>query len=277
MSFLPAIPIGGVAGLRFLERTDDAQRAAHARSPEIQRNIAYFAENISKIETADELVADRRLLTVALGAFGLGDEIDKKAFVRKILEDGVETPGTLGSRLNNQGYIDMATAFRFDRDGFSRTGSPNLRDDVISKYLSQSYEISVGEQDQSLRLALDFKRRASEISDRGWYAMLGDRPTRAVLETALGIPSGVAGIDIDKQKELFEKRALSVLGSSDPTILSDAAVMDKVVARFLVLEQAKSGPNTTTPGFAALTLLNNAASGFGSFSAQSLFQSSSRF
>ena len=277
MSFLPAIPIGGVAGLRFLERTDDAQRAAHARSPEIQRNIAYFAENISKIETAEELVADRRLLTVALGAFGLGDEIDKKAFVRKILEDGVETPGTLGSRLNNQGYIDMATAFRFDRDGFSRTGSPNLRDDIISKYLSQSYEISVGEQDQSLRLALDFKRRASEISDRGWYAMLGDRPTRAVLETALGIPSGVAGIDIDKQKELFEKRALSVLGSSDPTILSDAAVMDKVVARFLVMEQAKSGPNTTTPGFAALTLLNNAASGFGSFSAQSLFQSSSRF
>ena len=275
MSFAPAIPVGGIGGLRFLERTDEVQRATHARSPEIQRNIAYFSENISKITTAEELVNDRRLLTVVLGAYGLGDEVDKRAFVHKILEEGVETSETLGSRLNNQSYIDMTKALRFDREGFSRTGSPSLRDDVISKYLSQSYEIAVGEQDQSLRLALDFKRRGAEIADRGWYAVLGDRPTRAVLETALNIPSDAAGIDIDKQKELFEERALSVLGTLDPSALSDPAIMDKIVSRFLVLEQASNGPSATTPGFTALTLISNAASGFGPFSSQSLFLSSS--
>lgn len=273
MSYIPAIPIGGVAGLRFLERTDDVQRAAHARSPEVQRNIAYFSENISKIETAEELVADRRLLSVVLGAYGLGDEVDKKAFVQQILEQGVETSDTLGSRLNNQSYIEMTSAFRFDREGFSRTGSPTLRDEVISKYLSQSYEIAVGESDSSLRLALDFKRRAIEVTDRGWYAVLGDRPTRAVFETALGIPESAAGIDIDKQKEMFEERAFSVFGSTDPTAISDPAVMDKVVARFLVLEQAKNGPSSTTPGYTALTLLSNASSGFGPYSSQSLFLS----
>lgn len=272
MSYVPAIPVGGVVGLRFLERTEEAQRAAHARSPEIQRNIAYFAENISKISTAEELIADRRLLTVALGAYGLGDEIDKKAFVRKILEEGVEEPGTLGNRLNNQSYIEMAGAFRFDRGEFSNTVSPSLRDEVISKYLSQSFEVAVGEQNESLRLALDFKRRSSEVADRGWYALLGDRPTRAVLETALGIPSSAAGIDIDKQVELYEDRALRVFGTKDPVELTDPAMMDKIISRFLVLDEAKNGPGFSTPGYTAITLLNNAVS-FGSFSSRSLFQS----
>lgn len=274
MSFAPAIPLGGLAGLRFLERTGEAQREAHARSPEIQRNIAYFAENISKIKTAEEFVADRQLMAVALGAFGLQDEIDKKAFVKRILEEGVETSDTLGSRLNNQNYIDMTRAFRFDRNGFPLTGSPDLRDSVIAKYLEQSFEVAVGEQSEPLRLALDFKRRAGDIADRGWYALLGDLPTRAVLETALGIPSDVAGIDVDKQKALFEERALSVFGSKDPAMLKDPAVLDRVVSRFMVLDEALSGPSALTPGYSALTLLSNASSGFGPLASQSLFQSS---
>lgn len=274
MSFTPAIPLGGLAGLRFLERTSEAQRAAHAQSPEIQRNIAYFVENIGNAKTAEDLVSDRRLLTVALGAFGLGDEIDKRAFIQKVLEDGVETPGTLGSRLNNQGYIDMVKTLRFDREIGPRTTFAAVKEEIVSKYLSQSYEIAVGEQDQSLRLALDFKRRVSDVSERGWYALLGDQPMRAVLQTALNIPSDVAATDIDKQVELFEERALKVLGSRDPADLTSSAVVDKLISRYLVIDQSLGGPTANTRGSTALALLSNSI-GFGSFSSQSLFQSGS--
>ncbi len=49
--------------------------------------MAYFEANIGKVETAADLVGDRRLLKVALGAFGMDGEIDKRAFLRKVLEE----------------------------------------------------------------------------------------------------------------------------------------------------------------------------------------------
>lgn len=273
MSFTPAIPLSGLAGLRFLERTGDAQRAVHAQSPEIQRNIAYFTENIGNVSSAEELVADRKLLTVVLGSYGLSDEIDKKAFIRRILDDGVDTPGTLGSRLNNQSYIQMARDLRLDTN-LPRTGSSTIQNKIVSNYLEQSFEVSVGEQSESLRLALDFKRRAGELSERGWFAFMGDSPARAVLQTALNLPSDVAALDIDKQKELFEERALRVLGSKDANIFSDPAIVDKLVSRYVVLDDAASGPTASTRGAVALTLLSNITSGFGPSASQSLFQSS---
>jgi len=273
VSYTPAIPLGGLAGLRFLERTGEAQRDAHASSPEIQRNIAYFNDTIGDIGSAEELVADRRLLGVVLGAYGLGDEIDKRAFIRRILEDGVDTPGTLGNRLNNQAYKDMARDLKFDTDG-PRTMPVALREKTVSNYLEQSFEISVGEQSESLRLALDFKRRAAEVSDRGWFALMGDTPARTLLETALGLPSDIGSIEIDKQRELFEERALRVLGTRDAESLSDPAIIDKLVSRYLVLDEAASGPSAMTRGSVALTLLSNISSGFGPSASRSLFQSS---
>ena len=274
MSYIPAIPLGGIAGLRFLERTGDVQREAHARSPEIQRDIAYFAENIGNVKTAEDLISDRRLARVALGAFGLGDDVDKRAFVKKILEGGTTDESALANRLTDQRYRDITDAFRFDRESGPRTGLSSLRDDIISKYLDQSFEISVGEQDSSLRLALDFKRRINEVAERGWFAILGDRPAREVFQTALGLPSETGSLDIDKQKELFEERAEKLLGSEGLAALNDPAVLDKVVSRYLVLDDALRGPNVNTPGFTALTLLSSAASGFGPSASFSLFQSS---
>lgn len=274
MSFTPAIPLGGLAGLRFLERTGESQRAAHAQSPEIQRNIAYFKENIGTVSSAKELVADRRLLTVVMGSYGLGDEVDKRAFIQRILEDGVDTPGTLGSRLNNEAYKSMARDLKLDTDT-PRTGWLTTQDKIVSNYLEQSFEISVGEQSESLRLALDFKRRAGDVSERGWFAFMGDSPMRSVLETALNLPSDIGSLDIDKQKELFENRALRVFGSKDPEIFQDPAILDKAVSRYLVMDQALNGSiGANVRGSTALTLLSNISSGFGPSASQSLFQSS---
>ena len=275
MSYTPAIPLSGLAGLRFLERTGEAQRAAHASAPEIQRDIAYFKENIGNVTNAEELVNDRRLLTVVLGSYGLGDEIDKKAFVQRILDDGVDDPNALGSRLNNESYKQMARDLRLDTN-FPRTSFDSIQDKIVSNYLDQSFEISVGEQSESLRLALDFKRRAGDVGERGWFALMGDSPNRTVLETAMNLPSDIGSLDIDKQKELFEERAFRLFGTREPSeIFSDPAKMDKLVSRYLVLDEVNNGSiGANVRGSTALTLLSNINSGFGASATQSLFQSS---
>ena len=77
--------------------------------------------------SAADLVADRRLLKVALGAFGLEGEIDKKAFVRKILEEGTADPASLANRLTDKSYYKLAEAFGFGDLGGARTGRGRLR------------------------------------------------------------------------------------------------------------------------------------------------------
>ena len=116
MSFGPVIPVGGYAGWRFLQRTVEAQKETFVTSAKIQRDEAYFRERISGISSAGELVADRRLLQVALGAFGLGDDIGNKYFIRKVLEDGVSERTALANRLSNKAYAEMASTFSFTED-----------------------------------------------------------------------------------------------------------------------------------------------------------------
>ena len=47
MSFQPTIPLPGIAGWRFLERTQAAQQAAFEKGAELIRDIAYFEEKIA--------------------------------------------------------------------------------------------------------------------------------------------------------------------------------------------------------------------------------------
>ena len=91
--FRPAVPAAGLPGWAFLSRTASAQQAAHASSSTLQRDTAYFRANIGSIQSAEELVSDRRLLSVALTAFGLEDDLQNRFFIRKILESDPSDTG----------------------------------------------------------------------------------------------------------------------------------------------------------------------------------------
>ena len=99
MPFPPAIPLSGLAGFRFIERTYDRQFITFNKSPDFQREVEYFRENAGNITTVDQLMGDRRILAVVLGAFGLGDDIDKGAFIRKVIEEGTFEGDAFANRL----------------------------------------------------------------------------------------------------------------------------------------------------------------------------------
>ena len=99
MTFQPTLPLGGVAGWQFLSRTLPTQKAAHAANTQLDRETQYFREKIGNITTAADLVADRTLLKVALGAFNLQDDLPNKYFIQKILEGGVLSTDSLANRI----------------------------------------------------------------------------------------------------------------------------------------------------------------------------------
>lgn len=260
MSFQPTVPLAGIAGWRFLERTAERQQAAFEKSPEIAREVAYFEEKIASVTSAAELVADRRLLKVALGAFGLETEIDKKAFIRRILEEGTNDPTDLASRLTDPAFRKLADAFGFGNAGGSQTATAGFAAKITSAYKTRAFEAAVGDANQNMRFAMNFRREIAALAEGAggsWYSILGSKPLRAVVEKAFGLPSSFGQIDIDKQRDTLMDKASAMFGSDSLTVFKDPAAVEKMITRFLARAQIEEGAIATGPAAAALTLLQS--------------------
>ena len=136
--FQPVIPTSGLAGWNFLQRTYDTQIQTFSESPLQSRSVDYFRENIGEVASASDLVSDRRLLEVALGAFGLQDDIDNRYFVQKMLEEGTSSPDALANRFSDRRYSDFAEAFGFGPGETSRVGDADLSDEIVGAYLADA-------------------------------------------------------------------------------------------------------------------------------------------
>lgn len=263
--FQPAIPIGGYAGWKIFERTAARQKEAFGDQAAVQRDLAYFKEKISSIRSPEELVRDRKLLTVALGAFGLEDEINKKAFIRRALDDGVLDPRSFANRLNDPRWRAFATAFSAENLALGRFELNSAREDVAARFIERAFERSVGDVDPNFRLAMNFRREAKAIAsgvntDRiGWLQIMGQRPLRAVVEAALGLPSSIANLDIDRQRQMFEEKAAEVFGTSSPKAFLDDANIEQALRRFFVRSEVEGEVSADTRGAAALSLLGGSA------------------
>lgn len=259
MSFQPILPANGLVGWSFLQRTYEAQTKAFDSSAVMTRDTEYFAAHIAEVNSAEDLVADRRLLRVALGAFGLGDDLNNRFFIRKILEEGTLNPSSLANKMSDNRYTALAEAFSFDL-GVPNTKLSDFADNIIGKYRAKQFEVAVGEQNQDMRLALNAQRELSDIALSGdsettrWYQIMGNAPLRSVMETALGLPSSFSQIDLDQQREVFAEKAKRQLGIDTLDDLADPEIMTKLVERFLLRSEVNASAGSSSASI-ALTLL----------------------
>jgi len=263
MTFRPVLPFGGYAGWTFLQRTRAAQQSAFDNSAQIRRDTAYFKEKIGSVKTAGDLVSDRRLLSVALGAHGLDQDIGSKFFVRKVLEDGSLDGADLANRLSDKRYLAMARAFGFGDFPVPNTVMSDFGDTVVVAYKERQFEIAVGEQSEEMRLAMGFSRdlgailKTQSTPDGRWFAVMGNPPVRRVIETALGLPSSFARLDIDQQLSGFRAAAARTFGEGEVAALADPVTQEKLIRNFLVRSEAQAAARTGS-GRIALDLLQSA-------------------
>lgn len=271
--FRPVIPLDGVAGWNFLQKTYDRQLENFAKSAEIRNDRDYMVEKLSSPLSKEEFLNDRRLLRTTLTAFGLEGEEWKRGFIDKVLTEVADPESTFLARLNNSKYTAFAEAFipLSDKIFVSST----TLESITEKFTAESFEIAVGDVNEDMRLSMNY---ASEIGDlvgenssesAVLYRILGSVPVRTVLQSALGLPQDVVKLDLDKQAEMFKSKLSSKLGINSLEELTTPENIEKVVKRYQVLQIAQNGPSTSTPGYAALTIL----SGIGSGASQNLFLS----
>ena len=259
MSFAPVLPLDGLVGWRFLQKTYDRQITHHSKSPEFSRDVAYFKKNIATVSSAGDLVSDRRLFKVALTAFGLQDDLNNRAFLRSLLEADPKDRTSLVNKISDSRYKAMNEAFGFS-SGAPKTARPGFASKIVAQFRARSFELAVGEQSTDLRLTLSAQREIGALAEQDlsestkWYRVLGQPPLRRFFETTLGLPGSFAKIDLEQQVETLKSKSQKYFGVQSFDEFAQPEMLERSIQRFHLMSQM-SLSNQMTSSSIALTLL----------------------
>jgi hypothetical protein len=215
---------------RSLDRTSE--------EPAVKRESAYYLANIENVKSVDDLVGNRRLFAYAMKAFGLGDMVYAKAFMRKVLTEGIDRRDSLANKLADPRFREFAATFNFARYGEATTAFGRTRAETVDRYVRQTLEENAGRQNEGVRLALYFARKAPQLT--GTYDILADKSLLKVVQVALKIPAATGRMDIDKQARLISDR----LKIED---LKDPAKLKTFIDRFTTLWDIENPQPTQLP------------------------------
>lgn len=170
-----------------------------AEEPAVKTAGAYYAANIGKVTSIDQFVGNYRLLSYALDAYGLGDQINSTALIKQVLEGGITNSKSLANTLPQ--WKAFATAFNFVGDGAASVSTSKAISTTESNYVEQQLENNEGQQDVGVQLAMYFNRVAPTVTSM--YGILADQNLLEVAETIFGLPSSFSSENIDTQAKVL--------------------------------------------------------------------------
>src|SRR5271156_3156553 len=100
-------------------------QAMTATEPAVKTATAYYEANIGGVTSIQDFVGNYRLLSYALDAYGLGDQIAAKALITQVLQGGVSNPKSLANALPDSRWRAFAAAFSFVAGGAGSPSSAN--------------------------------------------------------------------------------------------------------------------------------------------------------
>ena len=91
-----------------------------ARQPDVSRDTVYYLAHIGDVKSIDDFIGDSRLFSYAMKAYGLSDMTYAKAFMHRVLAEGVSGSSAFANKLADLRYREIATAFNFFAPGPER-------------------------------------------------------------------------------------------------------------------------------------------------------------
>ena len=203
-----------------------------AAEPAVKTATAYYEANIGSVKSISDVVSNYRLLSYALNAYGLGDQINAKGLITKVLEGGVSNPKSLANTLPNSQWKAFAAAFNFVDSGATAPSSTSAVKTTTSDYVEQQLESDQGDQDVGVQLALYFQRVAQTVTSE--YGILADPNLLQVAATIMGLPPAAAA---DLQPQTLSE----LMPISD---LQDPAKLNQLTERFTAMYDYTYGPSS---------------------------------
>lgn len=209
---------------RFRSRTD------------IKREEDYFKSAAKNIKSVDDLFADKRALRFLLDAYDLSSEAANLGKIRKIVESDLGDQNSLANRMQDPRFKQLASDLNIPMFGTTVLNTDTFINKTVTKFEQVKYEQSLDESAPGVRAAIEFKRRAQDVTKT--VQLLGDSVLREVITVANNIPQQIAVQEVDAQVTAIERRF-------DVTKLKDPTEVDKIVARYLTFKDQGSGTSGT--------------------------------
>lgn len=206
---------------QFIARDIDASLQRTSEQPVVARESEYYLSKIGEINSVDEFLADDRVYSFAMRAMGLEEMTYAKAFMRKVLTEGVDDNSSFANQLADKRYADFAENFNFKRYGDTATTFTKARQGTVDKFVRQVLEEDAGANNEGVRLALYFKRKAPNITSA--VELLAETALLKVVETMFNM--NLSSGNIDKNISRIEKQL-------DVADLKDPEKLDKLLIRF---------------------------------------------
>jgi Protein of unknown function (DUF1217) len=218
----------------YLSVTQNLTRyqAMTAAEATVKSASAYYQANIGKVTSLQDFVGDYRLLSYALDAYGLGDQVNNTALIKKILEGGVSNAKSLANTLSDSRWKAFATAFDFAGKGASSATSAGAVQATTSDYVEQQLEGDQGAENVGVQLALYFQRVAPTVTSE--YGVLADKNLVEVARTIFGLSPST---NIDQQAKTLSK----LMPLSD---LQDPKKLQQLTERFTAMYDLSYGPGS---------------------------------
>jgi hypothetical protein len=213
-----------------------------ASEPAVKTATAYYAANIGSVTSVSGLVNNYRLLSYALTAYGLGDQVNNKALVTKVLEGGTTSSKALANTLSNPNWAKFAKAFSYLTSSTSATSATisAATSTTESNYVEQQLEAQEGKQDVGVQLALYFQRVAPTISSS--YNVLGDENLLEAFQTIFGVTLNTYG-SVDTNAAIVSK-LMPMSDLTNPTKLK--SLTERFTAQYTLL-YGPGGQNASSP------------------------------
>ncbi|MEM9262931.1 MAG: DUF1217 domain-containing protein, partial [Pseudomonadota bacterium] len=216
-----------------LEAVVDPVESRGLTNAQRRREIEYFLENIGNVKTAEDLTSDFRLYNFAITAFDLQGQENAQGLIQKLISEDFSDPESLFNRLQNIQFREFATFFELPGAGERNLLDKRSLMTVVDRYVAVTTEITEGEANPGVRLALYFERNAGDV--QSYFGLLADRPLREFIFTAFSLPQELNQLPAERLADRLEELF-------DLNELQSAEGRDRLVRRFSAVYDLQNGP-----------------------------------
>jgi hypothetical protein len=205
--------------------------------PQVQRETQYYLANIGKVKTVDDFVNDPRLFNYAMKAYGLEDMTYAKAFMTKVLTEGVSDSDSFANQLTDPRYKAFAAAFNFEADQDQATTYVAAQKGVTDRYTLTAIQNGVSASDPVLA-----QQTAAYLKDvvnvKSIDDFLNDDTVYTYAMKAFGLDAKIG--DKDFMRQILEG------GITDPNSLANQQTNKNYAAFVQAFDFVDHGADTTT-------------------------------
>lgn len=235
--------VGFISGIAIYKRVTAGnpaeQIAKYADQKQVKAEVQNFREKIGAITSVDALFKNRKLLTFALGAFGLESQLTYPARLQQVLKSDLSERTSLANRLGDDRYRQFNRAIGASTEGEIDFTDPAKIDTIVNQYLQAKFESSAGDQDPAVSDALYFRRKIGSLSKTG--QLFSDPVLFSVVKTTLNIPDSAVAANNAPQLTSWIERNFDVGRARDQ------AYVDRFVQRYIALKDAETQKNAGNP------------------------------